>query len=229
LIVKANGEKLYDGIIGPATTKNGWADLEIDLSRFAGRKVNIELHNHPNDWAWEFGYWARVEIVPEPDVGIVAVKGNAGRLAFAQFAYDRKRFAFATQLWASALASDPKLGDDRQAGHRYNAAHAAVLAAAGQGKDEPPPGDAAKAKLRRQALDWLKAELTVWTKQLASGPPQARPAIVQTLSRWQKDTDLAGIRAAAALAKLPTNERAAFAQLWADVAALLKKAQEKPK
>ena len=34
---------------------------------------------------------------------------------------------------------------------------------------------------------------------------------------------IAGIRDKQALAKLPTNEQKAFAQLWADVAALLKK------
>src|ERR1022692_647634 len=37
--------------------------------------------------------------------------------------------------------------------------------------------------MRRQAIDWLKTELTVWDKLLAFGPPQARPFIVQTLSR----------------------------------------------
>ena len=51
----------------------------------------------------------------------------------------------------------------------------------------------------------------------------------RTLRHWQQDTDLAGIRDAAALAKLPADEQKAFAQLWADVAALLKKAEEKPK
>jgi tetratricopeptide (TPR) repeat protein len=154
---------------------------------------------------------------------------NAERLAFAQLAYDGKKFAVATRLWALALASDPKLGDDRQAGHRYNAACAAALAAAGQGKDESPLDDAAKAKLRRQALDWLKAERTVWGKLLESGPPEARPLIVKTLSHWKQDSELAGIRDQEALAKLPADERAAFARLWADVAALLKKAEAKPK
>src|SRR5262249_36825264 len=144
------------------------------------------------------------------------------RLAFARTAYDQKRFAFAARLWADALASDPQLGDHRQWQHRYNAACAATLAAAGQGEDEPPLDDAAKTKLRRQALDWLKAERTIWGKLLESGPSQVRPFIVRTLSHWQKDSDLAGIRDVAALAKLPTDEQKAFIQLWADVAALLK-------
>src|SRR5262249_46226465 len=75
-------------------------------------------------------------------------------------------------------------------------------------------------KLRRQALDWLKAELAAWGKLLESGPPLARPDGVPKPSDWLKDTDLAGIRDAAALAKLPADEQKAFAQLWADVGAL---------
>jgi len=65
LIVKANGQKLYDGLIGPKTTKNGWADLEIDLSALAGKQVSLELLNQPNNWSYEFGYWGRVEVVSE--------------------------------------------------------------------------------------------------------------------------------------------------------------------
>ena len=49
------------------------------------------------------------------------------------------------------------------------------------------------------------------------------------MSHWQQDTDLAGIRDAAALARLPSQEQKACTQLWADVAALLKKAQERSK
>jgi hypothetical protein len=45
------------------------------------------------------------------------------------------------------------------------------------------------------------------------------------LRHWQKDGDLVGIRDQVALAKLPAEEQKAFAQLWADVAALLKEGQ----
>ena len=55
-------------------------------------------------------------------------------------------------------------------------------AAAGKGKDEPPPDDAAKVKLRQQALDWLRAELaSLGPSSSNPAPPQARPAIVQAL------------------------------------------------
>jgi hypothetical protein len=139
-------------------------------------------------------------------------------------AYDRKRFIVAARLAAEALEADPKLGDDRQVGHRYNAACAAALAAAGKGKDEPPADDAAKAKFRGQALDWLKAELAAWTKVLETNPEPARPVILQTIQHWKQDSDLAGLRDALALAKLPADEQTAWQTLWAEVDALLKRA-----
>jgi hypothetical protein len=49
------------------------------------------------------------------------------------------------------------------------------------------------------------------------------------LQSWQQDSDLAGIRDAAARARLQPEERAAYERLWADVAALLKKAGEETK
>ena len=154
-----------------------------------------------------------------------APRDNAERLALAQRAYDTKRYAMAAKLWADALLADPKIADSRRAGHRYNAACAAALAASGTGKDDPVPDDAAKAKLRQQALDWLKAELVVWAKLVESGPPQAKAFIVQTLKHWQDDADLAGIRDTGLLAKLPEAQRKAWQSLWADVEALLKRAQ----
>src|SRR5262249_43808056 len=144
---------------------------------------------------------------------------HAERLTFARIAHEQKHYAFATRLWTEALQGDPKLGDDRQKRHRYHAACSAALAAAGQGKGEPPLDDAAKAKRRGQALGWLKAELAAWSHLLASGPPQTRPTIVKTLSLWLKNADLAGLRDRDALAKLPADEQKAFTRLWADVAA----------
>ena len=83
---------------------------------------------------------------------------NAERLRFAHLAFDHKKFVLAARLWAEALANDPTLGDDRQTAHRYSAARAACMAAIGLDQDEPPLDETAKAKFRRQALDWLNAE-----------------------------------------------------------------------
>src|SRR5262249_49915974 len=68
---------------------------------------------------------------------------------------------------------------------RYAAARPAALTAAGKGKDQPPQGDAATAKLRRQALDWLKAELAAWSRVQ---PP--RVFIARNLWQWQQESDL---------------------------------------
>jgi hypothetical protein len=54
--------------------------------------------------------------------------------------------------------------------------------------------------------------------------PQLRAVAAKILRHWQANPDLAGVRDAAALAKLPEAERAAWTRLWADVQALLAKA-----
>jgi len=151
-------------------------------------------------------------------------KDAAGGLALALMAYDRKHFAVAARLWAGALDGDPKLGDDRKAQHRYSAACAAALAAASQGKDDPPPDAPTRAKLRSQSLGSLKAELAAWAKFADSGQPQANAMAVQALERWKKDPDLASIRDADTLAKLPDQERQAWRAVWAEVDALVRKA-----
>jgi hypothetical protein len=79
-----------------------------------------------------------------------------------------------------------------------------------------------RAKLRGQALNWLRAELAAWSKHLASDPSQARLAINPNLRHWKTDPDLAGVRESAALAALPQSERDAWRSLWAEVDRLLK-------
>jgi len=145
------------------------------------------------------------------------------RIALAFHAYRKAHYATATRLLAEALADDPKLSEDRIAQHRYHAARAAAIAAAGRGKDDPPPDDSAKAKLRRQALDWLKAELSAWKRVVMTVGPGNKETVAKTLKHWKSDSDLAGIRDEAELAKLPEEERAAFKKLWAEVDGLLAK------
>jgi hypothetical protein len=98
-------------------------------------------------------------------------------------------------------------------------------AGCGQGKDEPPLDDANKVHWRKQAMDWLKADLGAWSKNLDSGNPQARPTITQALQHWKADADLAGIREPAALAKLPADEQNTCRALWSQVDAMLSKSQ----
>jgi hypothetical protein len=133
-----------------------------------------------------------------------------------------RRYAPATRLYADAFVEQLALTDDPKTGHRYTAACYAALAGCGQGQDAPSE-DKERTRLRRQALDWLRADLTLWGKQAEKGTPEARAAVQKSLERWHKDTDLAGVRDSAALEKLPEAERSEWKKLWADVVALLKK------
>jgi eukaryotic-like serine/threonine-protein kinase len=151
-------------------------------------------------------------------------KDNRERIQLARRANEKAFHAVAAKLRADALDADPKLAEDRGAWHRLTAACSAALAGCGQGKDDPAPDDKAKAKLREQARGWLQAELAACTKLVESGTPRFRAFIVLNLQNWQKDTDLAGIRDEAELAKLPEVEREALRSLWADVEALRVKA-----
>jgi serine/threonine-protein kinase len=139
--------------------------------------------------------------------------------------YHKRMYAAAARFAAAAFAADPQLADDLKAQHRYGAAGCAALGGAGKGEDAAKLDAKERAKLRQQALAWLRADLALHTRQLESGQPGTHTEVQRVLRHWRKDTDLAGIRDEAALAKLPADERAAWEKLWADVAALLKKAK----
>jgi len=63
LIVKADGKQLYKKIIGKDSVgKDGWLDIEVDLSEFAGRKIKLELINHANDWNHESAFWSEIRL-----------------------------------------------------------------------------------------------------------------------------------------------------------------------
>jgi putative heme-binding domain-containing protein len=66
LRVKVNGKTALDALVGPATAHEGWVEHTLDLSDLGGTTAEIELHNHPNDWSWEYAYWGRAAVVTAP-------------------------------------------------------------------------------------------------------------------------------------------------------------------
>jgi serine/threonine-protein kinase len=155
-----------------------------------------------------------------------AQPANAGeRLALAWLCLQfKKRYTAAARFYAEAFAADPKLADDFKEGYRYDAACAAALAAARQGNDTAQLKEQERAGWRKQAVTWLRADLARWAKQLEGGQPADRRAVAATMRNWQQDTKLANLRDRDAVAQLPAEEQKACYQLWADVAALRKKA-----
>ena len=88
----------------------------------------------------------------------------------------KRRHVAAARLYADAFTADPKLADDLKAGHRYNAACSAALAAAGQGTDADKLDDQEHRRLRQQALAWLRADLEQWAKRLGSRQARRSPS-----------------------------------------------------
>ena len=151
---------------------------------------------------------------------------NAGeRLGFGYLSHELKRFSAAARLFSESFQADGTLAADMKVQNRYSAACAAALAGCGQGKDQPTLDGPAKTRWRKQAIEWLKADLAFWTKQVDTEPRHVREAVGKTIQHWKGDPDLAGIREESALAKLPEEEQKACRALWAEVEVVLKKAQ----
>ncbi|MCX7818713.1 MAG: ADP-ribosylglycohydrolase family protein [Kiritimatiellae bacterium] len=62
LIVRVAGEEVLRTVVGDATATEGWLATSLDLARWAGRRVTIEVVNHPNNWSHEAAYWSRLQI-----------------------------------------------------------------------------------------------------------------------------------------------------------------------
>jgi serine/threonine-protein kinase len=173
----------------------------------------------------------------------------AERAALGQLCqFYRRRYAAAARFYAGAFAADPRLADDLDQSHRYNAACCAALAATGQGEDAKDLTDETARALRRQALGWLRAELALYAQiadrdeaarqlmrqNLAHWPGEAgdvraddraRQTVRRNLAHWQRDGYLVSVRDGKALDKLPDDERRDWRRLWEDVGQLLRKVE----
>lgn len=116
-----------------------------------------------------------------------------------------------------------------------------MLAGSGQGEDADHLNDAERALLRRQALDWLRADLTSCRQRLDDSTAQANDTaqpdsteqpngtaqpnawIQRRLQARRDDPALAAVRANGALAGLPDLERELWLRLWSDADALLRR------
>jgi serine/threonine protein kinase/tetratricopeptide (TPR) repeat protein len=121
----------------------------------------------------------------------------------------------ALELLRQGARANPGWLADPASGVRYNSACFACLAAATKGADAPPPD--ARPALRKEALDWLTADLTAWRERLAANPAKHRTVVHDQMAQWLTDPDLRSVREQAELANLPVEERAGWAKLWAEV------------
>src|SRR5579884_422977 len=140
----------------------------------------------------------------------------------------KRLYADSARWYAEAFAAQPALADTLASDNRYNAACAAALAGCGQGQFTADLDENKRVRLRRQALDWLRADLEAWRSLLAKDPDKARPVVVKQLQHWQVDPDFANIRGREALGRLPEPERKEWKRLWQEVEALHQRAAAQP-
>jgi serine/threonine-protein kinase len=211
----------------------------LDQGRFAealaAAKRSNELGSRTPGWRHpsaqvvrETERWVELEAkLPKVLQGRAQPANVAERIALAELcAHYKKQYVAAARFYAEAFATQPALASDLRAPHRYDAACAAALAGCGRGRDGKALGDKERARLRWQALRWLRADLEQYAPFVDNGPAPALTSIKQRLQRWQEDTDFARVRGDA-LTRLPQAEREAWAKLWADVADTLGKTRGK--
>jgi serine/threonine protein kinase/Flp pilus assembly protein TadD len=145
----------------------------------------------------------------------------AERLALARFCgLPCRRFnVAATRFYSETFAAEPRHADDLDAQHRYAAACVAALAGCGQGNDAAALVATERARLRAQALAWLRADLAA-RRSLLEKEPDKRGAVRESMRHWQQDDDFDGVRGAEALAKLPEAERQEWQKLWQEIGEL---------
>lgn len=68
LVVTANGDELARQLVGAQSAVEGWLQVEVDLSAYAGQETELELLNAVDDdlSIWAGGYWAQIELVDKP-------------------------------------------------------------------------------------------------------------------------------------------------------------------
>ncbi|MEE2641071.1 MAG: sulfatase [Planctomycetota bacterium] len=61
LAVRIDGKN----VLSKAIDDNRWSDHSIDLSRYAGQTILLELENRASGWSFEGGYWSRITLVSQ--------------------------------------------------------------------------------------------------------------------------------------------------------------------
>jgi serine/threonine protein kinase len=189
-----------------------------------------EIGTKQSVWRYPSEIWVKnVDAMIRMDARLPAIlegkdqPANAGeRLTLAMMCQQHKHLnVAAVRFFTDAFAEQPAVAGDVSNQHRYNAACAAALAACGQGEDASGLDSAKCAELRKQALEWLRADLAVWQKLCEE--TKQRPRVMLSLTHWLQDIDFSRLRGEEALAGLAAEESTAWRKLWSDVADVLAK------
>ena len=198
-----------------------------------GFRLGHKLGSRKPGWPYPSAQWVRdCERLVELDRKLLAILNGHElpadadeRLGLAMLCQTYKhRYAASARFFGEAFDEQPALADNLDKQHRYNAACAAALAGCGQGQDAANLDENERARLRKQASEWLNADLGAWRKLLRKEPDKVRPVVARQMHHWLQDTDLAGVRDEQALARLPQAEGGDWRKLWHEVEALRQQA-----
>jgi tetratricopeptide (TPR) repeat protein len=142
---------------------------------------------------------------------------------FALLCFLKQYYLAAVRFYADALANDPSNAADEKPGKRGGPICAAVLAAAGQGRDARKLGSKERSHWRKQALQWLRTDLAAYNRLLSDPKNEDHPLVRRELGIWRCEQWLASVRDPAALSQLPEDEQLEHRQFWAEVESTLKK------
>jgi serine/threonine-protein kinase len=149
------------------------------------------------------------------------------QMDFAWLCNIRRMYAAAAGMYAEAFADQGKEAEQLLATYRYMAACAAAAAGCGLSPDASTLDEKARRRWRRQAQEWLRAELVAHSTGMENRKPADIVSIRDKLDRWNLEPTLTGVRGAESIAKLPAQEQEGWTRLWADAAALRKKIMDK--
>jgi serine/threonine-protein kinase len=158
--------------------------------------------------------------------GMYQPKDNDERLALVGACQSTQRWLALARLYREAFVADPRLVHNLRDAHRYKAAGAAAQAGCGLGPGAAGLDEAERARWRKQALEWLRADLAVRAQWFDINPAARRALVVRTLTAWRHDPDLACVHDPGELDKLAPDERKEYLAFWADVAAVLARAEK---
>ena len=60
-----NDREVLRKSIGRSTAQDGWLPVRLDLSKYAGQNIKLDLVNQASGWAFEAAYWAKIDIVSQ--------------------------------------------------------------------------------------------------------------------------------------------------------------------
>ncbi len=204
--------------------------------------------DHPTAWVCHV-LRREAEALILPDLpaflrGECEPRDNDERLALAGTCQAQGRYLTAAQLYAGAFAADPGLADElttecryrstREEPHyervesidteaRYVAARCAALTGSGQGRDGAGLTRPERARWRKQASAWLRADLATWGKTLDRGSELDLSLAKRMLTHWRVERDLTGIRDGNALDEASAEECDDCFALWDQVSAVLRR------